>query len=75
MSSVLSSEKTAFILTCLLQMIAILGISLQIKSDNTGIMYPIKCTNSLNMITYNTLVVYHAINPTEQAIVERSTMT
>jgi hypothetical protein len=54
---------------------AIIGIPLQIKTDNTGIMYPIKCTNSLNMITYNTLVVYHAINPTKQAIVERFTRT
>ena len=51
MSYVLSSEKTAFVLTCLLQLIAILGISLKIKSDNTGIMYPIKCTNYLNIIT------------------------
>lgn len=51
MGSVLSSEKATFVLTCLLQVMPILGIPLQIKTDNTDIMYPVKCTNSFNIIT------------------------
>lgn len=34
MGSVLSSEKADFVLSCLLQVMAILGIPLQVKSDN-----------------------------------------